>query len=126
MKMSKKVLLIDDDSDEHLLFQDALESYDNSICCITADSYTKAINLIKEGTPDYIFLDFNMPVFNGLASLQEIKQTSALNNIPVYMYSISDISEKLKEKALELGAVQWLKKPSYMKDFCRIFSDVLG
>jgi CheY-like chemotaxis protein len=124
--MCKKVLLIDDDSDEHLLFQDALEMYDNSISCIAADSYTKAINLIKDETPDCIFLDFNMPLFNGLNSLQKIKQTTSLSNIPVYMYSISDISDKVKDAALELGAVQWLKKPCYMKDFRRIFSDVLG
>jgi CheY-like chemotaxis protein len=126
MKMCKKVLLIDDDSDEHMLFQDALEMYDGSINCLVAKGYIQAVNLMKEETPDCIFLDFNMPVFNGLESLQKIKQTSLLNDIPVYIYSISDVGDREKSAAIQLGAEDWLKKPCLITEFHKLFSNVLG
>ena len=65
-----------------------------------------------------------MPAINGLKCLKILKETPPLKNIPVYIYSISRVTDKEKSIALELGAVKWLTKPVDLKDYMKIFSEV--
>jgi two-component system chemotaxis response regulator CheY len=126
MKMKKSVLLIDDDADEHEWFKAALQSYNPDICFISARGSADSIDLLKGFSPDVILLDFNMPGFNGLECLQMIKQRPFIRDIPVYIYSISNITEKQKLQAITLGAEKWITKPVKQEDYLNVFLEILG
>lgn len=77
MNYSANFLLIDDDRDDHEIFEEALK-----ICSPTANcSYTftcpEAIKLLINKDipmPDYIFMDWNLPKLYGFACVEQIKQ----------------------------------------------------
>jgi|SRR3954469_2675715 len=124
MKISKTVLLIDDDEDEHVWFKEALDIYDNTIACLSAYDCSQALHILKETHPDFIFSDFNMPGYNGLECLQRIKCIPALKDIPVYIYSASKATKEERSKALELGAEEWLYKPANLNEYKLLFKKV--
>ncbi|WP_264537419.1 response regulator [Flavobacterium sp. N1736] len=108
----KKFLQIDDDLDDCELFMDALNAISNS-------SYT-GINdpveafhklLMQEIKPDVIFLDLNMPVMSGLELLTEIKKQEILKQIPVIIFSTSQLEDIIWE-AKQLGAYDYISKPN--------------
>ncbi len=108
----RKVMLIDDSKDEHVIFGTVLHSIDPAIIFITAWNGEDALNVLNLHTdflPDLIFLDISMPRINGFECLRRIKQNPVLNHIPVAMYStLCSLEEQMKARLL--GAAWFLPK----------------
>lgn len=83
MEKQVKILLVDDEADfiEPLAFW--LKSKGYSV--MTASSGESAIKIVKENTPDIVFLDLNMPVMNGVETLKRIREFK--KEIPAIMLS---------------------------------------
>jgi CheY-like chemotaxis protein len=60
--------------------------------------------------PKMILLDLRMPKINGFEFLQWKREQPILNHLPVVVWSSSDLQYD-KEKAAELGAVDYVVKP---------------
>lgn len=70
----------------------------------------EAIKLVKEHKPDILILDCEMPIMDGL---QTLKVLMAECPLPVFMFSsLTREGADVTVKALELGAVDFLLKPS--------------
>jgi DNA-binding response OmpR family regulator len=123
--MITRVLLIDDDKDEHEIFSQALYKYDSRLSCITAVNCSEGFLMAKEQKPDVIFLDMNMPNTNGAICLRKLKTVEFLKNIPIYIYSAATYSEKEKT-VFEIGAKDWIKKPGTLEEYKKIFSKYLN
>jgi len=116
----KKFLQIDDDLDDCELFMEALNA-------VSYSSYTgindpvEAYNklLMMEIKPDVIFLDLNMPVMSGLELLTEIKKQEILQQIPIIIFSTSQL-EDIKREAKQLGAHDYISKPNNFNDLKQI------
>jgi len=108
-----KVLLADDDVDDCLLFEEALEEI----------PFTTSLSVVNDGEqllkrlfssnelPDVLFLDLNMPRKNGFDCLQEIKKHNRTKDVPVIIISTSfdpDIVQLLFSK----GARYYICKPA--------------
>ncbi|HMI66015.1 MAG TPA: response regulator [Cyclobacteriaceae bacterium] len=111
MKNTKECLLIDDDPDDQEIFSMALQEIDRSIKCVLASDGIHALTLLKPPTftPDFIFIDINMPRMNGFQCLVEIKKLDHLKNAQIIMYSTAD-QPKIVELSKELGANDFLVK----------------
>jgi PleD family two-component response regulator len=110
--MQKKyILLIDDDPDEFEFFLNAIERIPGLFECNYAISAAEAYGMLKELSPDYIFVDMNMPLVNGLECTAKLKSTKGVSDIPVYIYT-TGYDSILKNKALQLGASGCIKKHS--------------
>lgn len=59
--------------------------------------------------PDLILMDISMPVADGLAVAEELKEIN-LQNIPIIFMTASKRTS-VKERAKELGAVAFFEKP---------------
>jgi len=106
-----KVLLIDDDDDDRFFFKKALQRIEQPVEYLQADGCHAAFDLIKENvTPDIIFLDINMPEENGYTCLSILQKNIDWNHIPVIIYTTSGSTNDV-EKALEINATGYLKKP---------------
>ena len=68
----------------------------------------EAFDLYKEHLPEIVFLDLTMPVMNGFEALSKIKEFD--KNAKVVIIS-ADIQKLSMDKALQLGAFNFVKKP---------------
>ena len=73
-----------------------------------AQNGQEALDLYKEILPNIVFLDLTMPVMDGFDALKEIKKFD--NKAKVVIIS-ADIQKLSMDKALELGAFNFIKKP---------------
>lgn len=123
--MNKTVLLVDDDKDEHEVFQHELHKYDSSIKLFSAYNGKEGFELLEKVSVDFVFLDINMPVMNGIEFLKVMKKNVALKYIPVIIYTASD-GRSFKKMALDEGAVSYFTKPNTVEGMRKLFQNVFG
>ena len=120
MNRSKPYLLLaDDDPDDCILFQEALEELPISSALTIVndgDSLMKFLVPKPEPLPDVLFLDLNMPRKTGNECLEEIKQVPGLQNLPVIIFSTS-YNVDVVNILYEMGAHYYLRKPA---DFSKL------
>ena len=75
----------------------------------TSDS-TEALPMLLRERPSVLLLDINMPKVSGFEVLASIRANKAVRRIPVIVMTVADDAET-KLKALELGAMDFLRKP---------------
>jgi signal transduction histidine kinase/CheY-like chemotaxis protein len=120
-----KILVIDDDQTCHSILTLLLkvENYE----MVSAYSGTEGLEYLrKKNRKDIrlIFLDLMMPDMYGLNVLKEIKADKLLSDIPVVIQTAShDPSEH--SKAIELGAVSFLKKPYNREEINAVLRDYI-
>lgn len=110
----RKILLIDDDTDDADLFQEALTEVDPSATFYRAWEGREAMKNLVTGTfglPYAIFLDINMPGMNGWQFLKAIKELKQFEDVPVFMYTTSAMSRDIQQ-SLSLGARCYIVKPT--------------
>ena len=103
----KKVLLVEDDPDQILIYQSKFEL--EGFFLIVADNYRDAIKFALYDKPDLIMLDLLLGNENGLDVLDELKKNPETNKIPVIVFTNFD-TEETKDKAFKLGAIDYLVK----------------
>ncbi len=123
--VQKTILLIDDDEDEHEIFSSALKNVSTEFIFLSAVSCEDGLQILSTANPDYIFIDVNMPRINGMTCLQEIKKISRISHVPVYMYS-TGMNARDGQKALHLGAVDYIIKPSSISGLSQLLKTILG
>lgn len=108
-------MIIDDDEDDRMFFKEALKKMLTSSVCLEANGGVEALRQLRkaEQTPDFIFLDINMPRMDGRECLKELKKDAKLKSIAVIMYSTSFTEESIAELHA-LGAFGYLNKPTDM------------
>lgn len=68
-----------------------------------------------ESLPRFIISDYQMPGMNGIEIIQMLKKSPRLKHIPVLI--ISSYSDSIiKNEALQVGAVEWLEKATFVKN----------
>jgi len=100
------ILVVDDRLEDRETFKDALESRDYSVT--TAKDGYEAIELVKEGNFDIIFIDVKMPGVDGVKTFEEIHKIRP--EIPVIMVT-GYSAEELVRDAIDKGAYACIHKP---------------
>ncbi len=113
MGIHKILMIVEDDADDRLYFRNAVKEIDVSYECLEAWNGAAALKLlhVAKQLPDFIFIDINMPLMNGLDCLEKLKEDEKLKNIPVIIYSTSIYQENI-DYTSELGASYFLTKPT--------------
>lgn len=126
MREVRKLLLVDDDTDDHEIFRNALDDIDPSIVCSIAFNGRDALTKLRTGevAPDTIFLDLNMPVMGGKEFLEHFRREDSLSAISVYVMSTSSDAFAIEEMK-RLGAVDYIIKPSQFSELIRVLKNVL-
>jgi CheY-like chemotaxis protein len=126
MTSQRKVVLIDDDQDDHEIFTIALREAAPSVDCTCYDSAELALRELisrQSALPEYIFLDLNMPRMNGIQFLEKLKR-SHLAHLRVIIYSTAVLPPDRK-KLEELGAFKIYLKPNSDKELASILKKIL-
>jgi len=114
------ILIADDDADDRMMTQEALEeSYLLNSLRFVVDGVELMHYLRREGkytdpasspTPGLILLDLNMPKKDGREALQEIKSDPKLRSIPVIILTTSKTEEDIL-RSYNLGVNCFITKP---------------
>jgi two-component system chemotaxis response regulator CheB len=105
-----KVLVVDDSAFMRKIITDLIKEDPQFEVVGTAKNGREAIMMTKELQPDVITMDVAMPIMNGLEALQIIMRE---HPIPVIMLSsMTGLGTQETIQALELGAVDFVRKPS--------------
>jgi two-component system response regulator MprA len=101
-----KILCVDDDPEFLRILGRMLEEKGYEV--YLAESGKKALEILKDVSPDLILLDIMMPELDGWETLREIKNTGSTTPVIMLtiMYAIED-----REKSFEHGADAHVPKP---------------
>ena len=114
--MIDSILLVDDESLFHLVFEDACSLLDISLSLEALDSSDEAAKLFSgwqenpEGKPECVFVDLNIigSSYDGIELIRKINFEYG-NNVVIGIISSSDESEE-QAKAVKSGAQFWIIK----------------
>lgn len=81
--------------------------------------------LIKEISPNIIFLGLNLQVLEGLNFLKDLKHEEGLKEIPIVVFSIS-ANPKIVQEIRDLGIRQFFVKPSKYSDLKNLILPILS
>lgn len=128
----KFIVVGEDDKDDQELLKDVFSSIDTSFRLVFVDNGRQLISLLEKLSPDQvpclILLDYNMPQLSGADILREINELGGYGQIPKVIWSTSG-SDKFKNKCLELGAADYVIKPSSfsaLEDVARYLISICG
>ncbi len=110
--MHYRILVVDDDPAIRRLIKQYLERH--SLSVIIADNGSDALILAKEGHPDIVLSDAEMPGLDGHALVRVLRQETATRSIPLILMSESKIDEKNILAGFEGGADDYILKPCSM------------
>ncbi len=110
---SQPILIIEDSEDDYEATKRAFAATNLRNPIVRASSGESAIMYLRESTnvqPGIILLDLNMPGLDGRKTLEIIKQSKELRQIPVVILTTSDDERDVKA-CYELGANTYVQKP---------------
>lgn len=106
--MPKTALVVDDSKVVRLFARRILEELGFQVK--EAEDGSVALNTCKAGMPDFILLDWNMPVMNGLEFIQALRKEPKGASLPVIFCTTENEMHKIMT-ALESGANEYIMKP---------------
>ena len=77
---------------------------------LTAKDGIDAMRMLQDHTPDLMLLDIEMPRMDGFEVTRLVRSTQRLKDLPIVMIT-SRTGEKHRERALSMGADNYLGKP---------------
>jgi DNA-binding NtrC family response regulator len=108
-----RALVVDDSSTMRSIVRKILAASRFSLDIAEADDGAKGVAQVRDGGVDVVFLDYNMPGLNGIATLTELKRAKPNVDV-VIMTSAQDMA--IADRALRAGASAFLQKPFYPAD----------
>lgn len=106
-----RVMLVDDSAVVRGIISIGLRRNPNIEVIASASDGDMAISVLKRNSVDVILLDVEMPNKDGLTALPELKQLAPNAHI-IMVSSLTQRNAKISLKALDLGASDYLAKPS--------------
>lgn len=103
-----KVLLIDDDSTQHVLAKEYLGGA--GFMVRVADDGQRGLSLAATTSPSIILLDVVLPTVDGYDICQELKQNPETADIPIVLVTASRDQDVIK-RGLAAGATDFVTKP---------------
>jgi len=118
------IIIADDDSDDCLFLSSVLLSMPIELSVIIVPNGERLINMLKAVSPQFIFLDINMPKKSGFDALRQIRSNKNSPQPTIIMCSTSSSSIDLR-MSQELGADLYVVKPNNLKHLSTMVDEIL-
>lgn len=117
-QISKFILLGEDDPDDQEMLKEVFLGIDEDYHLTFAETGEQILSFLgklrDDQLPCLIVLDYNMPGLNGADILKELNANPRYEHIPRVIWSTSG-SDQFRTKCLDLGAADYIIKPSNVK-----------
>lgn len=128
--MIHSILLVDDESLFHLVFEDACSLLDIALNLEAIDSANKAEDLFKDwhrdpaGRPECVFVDLNL-IGSSFDGIELVRRINSLYGNGVVIGIISSSSDQMEiEKAKQVGAQFWIVKSDEIEPRLEAFREM--
>ncbi len=108
MAPQKKILIVDDERDIVKALTIRLQS--NGYRTVVAFDGAQGVFMAHKEKPHLIILDIRMPAGDGFSVAEKLKESKRMSRIPIIFVTGSP-ERNAEEKAMELGARYFIKKP---------------
>lgn len=102
-----RLLMVDDDKDLLRLHKFALKPYYE---IETAENGLDALDSIDRFRPDFLLVDYNMPVMDGLEMVETIRRHPVFHTVPA-LFLTGNRDEDLPKRTFKSGANLFIRKP---------------
>jgi CheY-like chemotaxis protein len=123
----KKILCVDDDHDDCFLLRKSIQQL-SDIVVENAYHGEEALKVLENqklsgDLPSLIIMDINMPVMDGIKTIESIKKDDQLKNIPLVVFSTS--LKTLDEEYIKKRNIEALTKPLEWSSYKEIAKKLL-
>ena len=120
-RSAKKILIIEDDEDLHLLYRLYLQGESYQI--LQARNGKEGLEFTDREKPDLIILDMIMPVMDGEEFIEKFRFERKIFDVPIIIASVND---KIPSHLIEKGKIlSVLRKPFPIEVLLRQIDSVL-
>ena len=122
------LLYAEDDFDDQQDFKDILKEIDPDIKVVLVHTGLALMQYLDtlgphEEWPFLLVLDMNMPVLDGIRTVQALKKDPRYSHISVIFYSTSSL-QKDADLAIENGAAAFIRKPGRRDDIPAVTAEI--
>lgn len=122
--MKKTILIVEDEPKNLKLVKDLMVIFEYNT--MEARTGAEAIKILENNykTIDLVLMDIQMPVMDGLTAVQILKENEQIKDIPIIALTALAMKDD-KEKFINAGFDDYIKKPIDIREFKKVVSDYL-
>ncbi len=124
--MNYDMLIVDDSKAALFMFEKIIKLSGAPVgALLTAENGKQAITVLENNHVDLILTDINMPEMDGFQLIKYLKQKDEFKNIPIIVIT-TEGRDKYVDKAKNLGAENYVKKPCQPEQIKQLILQTLG
>ncbi|MBD3187421.1 response regulator [Candidatus Bathyarchaeota archaeon] len=113
--MVKKIFIVEDNEKNMSLFNAILKTIPD-IEVKSAERGDEGFEMIKQGEPDLIILDVQLPGMNGIEICKELRKIEKFNELPIIAVTAFTMKGD-QERIMAAGFTEYISKPIRVKNF---------
>ena len=122
-KDQKTIMVVEDYDDTRLLLKKGLEGLGYSV--VEASNGQEAVDIADRERPDLILMDLDLPILDGIAATQRIRQHADLESVPIVAVTAYPMSYT-HVKAFAKGCNEYMPKPIDMTELANLVNRYLS
>lgn len=116
-------MVVEDYDDTRLLLRKVLEQLGYSV--LEASNGQEAVDIAERERPDLILMDLDLPILDGIAATQRIRQHADLESVPIVAVTAYPMSYT-HVKAFAKGCNEYMPKPIDMNELANLVNRYLS
>jgi len=112
-KSTRTIMIVEDYDDTRELLKQSLEGLGYSV--LEAINGQEAVDIADREHPDLILMDLDLPILDGIAATQRIRQQSHMESVPIVAVTAYPMSYS-RVKAFAKGCNEYMAKPIDMSE----------
>jgi len=121
-KSTRTIMIVEDYDDTRLLLKHGLEGLGYSV--LEASNGQEAVDIAEREHPDLILMDLDLPILDGIAATQRIRQQSHMESVPIVAVTAFPMSYS-RVKAFAKGCNEYMAKPIDMSELASLVNRYL-
>lgn len=121
-KSTRTIMIVEDYDDTRLLLKHGLEGLGYSV--LEASNGQEAVDIADREHPDLILMDLDLPILDGIAATQKIRQQSHMESVPIVAVTAYPMSYS-RVKAFAKGCNEYMPKPIDMSELASLVNRYL-
>ena len=119
----KTIMVVEDYDDTRLLLKKGLEGLGYTV--LEASNGQEAVDIAGREHPDLILMDLDLPILDGIAATQRIRQHPHLESVPIVAVTAYPMSYT-HVKAFAKGCDEYMPKPIDMTELANVVNRYLS